>query len=164
MDVSIWAPQRVKHPNPLLSKLITLLLRVSLAFNTIVGTALLMEQISFAFPAALLMYQRRNERYLPQKSRYNLGSAGWVVNSVVVCWTCLVLVMYSFPTMQPVTPRNMSEYSAKTYSPLKNRSVVNLKFADACFSKTTRLHMRRLFWRRRFDHGELDLLFKKPLP
>lgn len=68
-----------------------------------------MEQISFAFPAGLLMYQGRSAQFLPQKSRYNLGRGGWLVNAVVVAWTCLVLVMYSFPTVQPVTTNNMSE-------------------------------------------------------
>ena len=80
-----------------------------LAFNTTVGTGILVEQISFAFPAALLLWQRRSAQFLPQNSRYNLGKAGWLVNGVVVVWTCLALVIYSFPTVNPVTASNMSE-------------------------------------------------------
>ena len=38
-----------------------------------------------------------------------MGAVGWLVNSTVVAWTCLVLVMYSFPTEQPVTAQNMSK-------------------------------------------------------
>ena len=38
-----------------------------------------------------------------------MGSAGWVVNSIVVAWICLVLVIYSFPTVKPVTAQNMSK-------------------------------------------------------
>lgn len=79
------------------------------AFNTIVSTGEVVEQVSFAFPAALLLWQRRDARFLPQNSRYNMGTAGWLVNSIVVAWTCLVLVIYSFPTVKPVTAHNMSE-------------------------------------------------------
>lgn len=82
---------------------------VRTACNTIVGTGLLIEQISYAFPAALLMWRRRGAQYLPEKSRYNVGRAGWLVNSIIVAWTCLVLVIYSFPTMKPVSAQNMSE-------------------------------------------------------
>lgn len=85
------------------------------AFNTIVSTGEVVEQISFAFPAALLLWQRRDARFLPQSSRYNLGTAGWLVNSVVVAWTCLVLVIYSLPTVKPVTAHNMSEYIIGSY-------------------------------------------------
>ncbi|KAL9122703.1 MAG: hypothetical protein Q9187_000741 [Circinaria calcarea] len=81
-----------------------------LAFNTIVGSGLLVEQVSFAFPAALLMWQRRAPQFLPRKGRYNLGKAGWLVNSIVIGWTCLVLVFYSFPTVKPVTAGNMSKW------------------------------------------------------
>ena len=85
------------------------------AFNTIVSTGEVVEQISFAFPAALLLWQRRDARFLPQNSRYNMGTAGWLVNSVVVAWTCLVLVIYSLPTVKPVTAHNMSEYIIESY-------------------------------------------------
>ena len=50
-----------------------------------------------------------------------MGAAGWVVNSIVVAWTCLVFVMYSFPTVKPVTAQNMSEWTIKTYPLLGTR-------------------------------------------
>ena len=90
-----------------------------LAFHTIVSTGLLVEQLSFAFPAALLLWQRRSARFLPQQSRYDMGAVGWVVNSTVVAWTCLVLVMYSFATEQPVTAQNMSKRIIERLSSLK---------------------------------------------
>jgi len=76
-----------------------------------VGTALLMEQVSFALPAALLMYQCRDARFLPQESHHNMGLAGWTANAVVVAWTSFGLFIYSFPTLRPVMPGNMNEYS-----------------------------------------------------
>ena len=102
---------------------------VSLAFHTIVSTGLLVEQLSFAFPAALLLWQRRSARFLPQQSRYNMGAVGWVVNSTVVAWTCLVLVMYSFPTEQPVTAQNMSKRIIEHLSSLYSLKVDE---ADTC--------------------------------
>ena len=110
---------------------------IYLAFNTIVSTGEVVEQISFAFPAALLLWQRRDARFLPQHSRYNMGTAGWIVNSIVVAWTCLVLVIYSFPTVKPVTAHNMSEYIMGSHSfhflKYKATDVCSLQLSDyAC--------------------------------
>lgn len=70
---------------------------------------MLTELISFTFPAALLMWQRRDPKYLPKKSPFNLGRFGWLVNTLVVGWTVFALVMFSFPVAQPVRPGSMSE-------------------------------------------------------
>ena len=43
------------------------------AFNVFIGTTMLTEFISFTFPAALLMWRRRDPKYLPKKSPFNLG-------------------------------------------------------------------------------------------
>ena len=82
---------------------------LSKAFNVFVGTAMLTELISFAFPAALLMWRRRDPKYLPKKSPFNLGKFGWLVNSIVIGWTVFALVIFSFPVAQPVTPGSMSK-------------------------------------------------------
>lgn len=56
------------------------------AFNVFIGTTMLTEFISSTFPAALLMWRRRDPKYLPKKSPFNLGY-GWLVNTLVVGWT-----------------------------------------------------------------------------
>lgn len=74
---------------------------------------MLPELISFTFPAALLMWRRRDPRYLPEKSPFNLGRFGWLVNTLVIGWAVFTLVIFSFPTAEPVRPGSMSE-SMKT--------------------------------------------------
>ncbi|KAI9842349.1 MAG: hypothetical protein M1838_003165 [Thelocarpon superellum] len=80
----------------------------STAFNAIVGTTLVLQQLSYAFPAALLMWQRRHPRFLPPKGRFNLGAFGWVANAVTVGWAMLSLVIYSLPVSLPATSSNMN--------------------------------------------------------
>ena len=70
---------------------------------------MLTELISFAFPAALLMWRRRDPKYLPKKSPFNLGKFGWLVNTIVIGWTVFALVIFSFPIAQPVRPGSMSK-------------------------------------------------------
>ena len=72
---------------------------------------MLTELVSFSFPAALLMWRRRDQKYLPTKSPFHLGTFfGWLVNALVVAWTAFALVIFSFPVTQPVTPGSMSKY------------------------------------------------------
>ena len=80
-----------------------------LAFTVFIGTAMVTELISFAFPAALLMWRGRASAYLPKNSLFNLGKAGWLVNSLVVGWTFVALVIFSMPVVQPVTAETMSK-------------------------------------------------------
>lgn len=74
---------------------------------------MLTELISFSFPAALLMWQGRNQKYLPTKSPFNLGKFGWLVNGLVVAWTAFALVLFSLPVVLPVTPGSMSTSTLK---------------------------------------------------
>ena len=79
------------------------------AFNVFIGTAMLTELISFSFPAALLMWRRRDPKYLPRHSALNLGRFGWVANALVVGWTAFALVIWSFPVTRPVTAGSFSK-------------------------------------------------------
>ncbi|OJJ36973.1 hypothetical protein ASPWEDRAFT_58694 [Aspergillus wentii DTO 134E9] len=83
----------------------------SSAFNAFIGTGLVLQHISYAFPAILLMYRGRSRKWLPESASFRLpGWLGWVVNIVTVCFAVLVLVFYDFPTVIPVTGSNMSEF------------------------------------------------------
>lgn len=75
---------------------------------------MLTELISFSFPAALLMWQRRDPKFLPKKSPFNLGKFGWLVNAIVVGWTALALIIFSFPVARPVTAGSMSKFRKLT--------------------------------------------------
>lgn len=86
----------------------------STAFNALVSTGLILQQLSYAFPAALMLYHRSKgtlEHYLPVKKtsfRLRFG-AGPVANGLTVVLAVLSLVFYDFPAVLPVTPANMSE-------------------------------------------------------
>ena len=80
------------------------------AFNSFVGIGVLVEQISFAFPIAFLLWRRRASKYLPPPGHFNMGRMGWLYNGVTVVWTAFALVVYCLPPDLPVTPGNMSEF------------------------------------------------------
>lgn len=80
----------------------------STAFNAIIGTSLVLQHISFAIPAALLLYRRRSTKYLPMDRSFNLRGFGWVANFVTLSFTLVVLVFYNLPVVLPVTGSNMS--------------------------------------------------------
>ena len=84
----------------------------STAFNAIIAPGLILEQISFAFPSALLIWQRRKSCYLPKSGPFKLGKFGWVVNSISVGWALMELGFYSLPPLLPVTAGNMSKISS----------------------------------------------------
>ena len=88
----------------------------SSASNAFIGTGLVLQHVSYAFPAVLLMYRKRSEIWLPASAPFKLpGVVGWVVNIVTVCFAVVVLIFYDFPTVMPVTGSNMSEYSRFSY-------------------------------------------------
>lgn len=82
----------------------------SSAFNAFIGSGLVLQHISYAFPAALLMYRKRSEEWLPASRSFRLPNlAGWTVNIITIGFALLVLVFYDFPTVLPVTGSNMSK-------------------------------------------------------
>ena len=82
----------------------------SSAFNAFIGTGLILQHISYAFPALLLLYRRRASDWLPESRKFRLPAVvGWAANLTTVCFAILVLIFYNFPTVMPVTGSNMSE-------------------------------------------------------
>ncbi|KAB8224372.1 amino acid/polyamine transporter I [Aspergillus novoparasiticus] len=81
----------------------------SSAFNAFIGTGLVLQHISYAFPAALLLYRCRSATWLPDPRPFRLPSlVGWGANLITVCFAVLVLIFYDFPTVIPVTGSNMN--------------------------------------------------------
>lgn len=84
----------------------------STAFNAFIGTGLILQQLSYAFPAALLLYRRRAAIVLPSTRAFRLiGPIGWIANILTVVFAIIVLIFYNFPVILPVTGSNMSESS-----------------------------------------------------
>ncbi|KAM0558016.1 hypothetical protein ACHAPJ_005183 [Fusarium lateritium] len=82
------------------------------AFNAFIGSGLLLQQCSFAMPAALLLWHRRAESVLPESRPFKLGALGWVANLVTLLFAPLITVMYCFPVELPVTAGTMNYTSA----------------------------------------------------
>lgn len=83
----------------------------STAFNAFIGTGLILQLVTFAFPAALLLLTGRPKRFLPPTRTFGLPSAfGWVANVFTVAFALFCLVFYCFPPARPVTASNMSEF------------------------------------------------------
>jgi choline transport protein len=79
------------------------------AFNALIGSGLILQQLTFAIPAALLIYRRRSNEFLPAPRSFKLGICGWLFNFVTVAFAPLILVFYDFPAVVPVSAGNMSE-------------------------------------------------------
>ena len=78
------------------------------AFNAMIGTGLILQQTSYAFPAALLMYRKRSKVYLPNGRYFKLGFFGWIANAMTVAFALLVVIFFNFPSIQPVEAGNMN--------------------------------------------------------
>lgn len=78
----------------------------SAAFGAIIGTGLILQQLSLAIPAGLLMSAGRK---LPASREFKLrGPFGWMANGMTVLFAIVALVFYSLPATLPVTGSNMS--------------------------------------------------------
>ncbi|KAJ5379105.1 hypothetical protein N7509_012224 [Penicillium cosmopolitanum] len=80
----------------------------SSAFNAFIGSGLLLQQCSFALPAALLLWHKRSESVLPKSRGFNLGAFGWVANAATLVFAPLITIMYCFPVGLPVTGSSMN--------------------------------------------------------
>lgn len=84
------------------------------AFNSLVSTGLILQQLSFAFPAALMLYHRISgtiQDIMPlskESFRLPFGS-GAVANCLTIVLALISIVFYNFPAGLPVTAGNMSE-------------------------------------------------------
>ncbi|UKZ79686.1 hypothetical protein TrVFT333_007446 [Trichoderma virens FT-333] len=79
------------------------------AFNALVGVFSLMQMISFALPAALLIYRRRSEKVLPRKRAFRVPEIlGWACNIGTVIAAVIETVFFTFPSVLPVTSSNMN--------------------------------------------------------
>ncbi|KAJ6094544.1 hypothetical protein N7467_002057 [Penicillium canescens] len=75
------------------------------AFNSIINTAVLMLNITYTVPQAILVVQGRH--LLPSRS-FNLGRWGYLVHIFSVLWLILSGIFFCFPTTSPPTLANMN--------------------------------------------------------
>lgn len=71
--------------------------------RSFVGTGIILNILSFAIPAAVLLARRRSERYHPSNRYFKMpGIVGWVANFFAVAWPVIGAISYSWPTVYPV--------------------------------------------------------------
>lgn len=79
------------------------------AFNAIIGTGLTLQHITYAIPAALVVFRRRSEKVLPRNRVFAVPTAvGYVANIITVAMAVFTLVFYDLPITLPATGVNMS--------------------------------------------------------
>ncbi|BCS25253.1 uncharacterized protein APUU_41697S [Aspergillus puulaauensis] len=110
LDVPVWA---IVFNASVVFIIGCIYLGSSSAFNAFIGTGLILQHVSYAFPALLLLYRGRASSWLPESRKFRLpGPVGWTANLTTVCLAVVVLVFYNFPTVMPVTGSNMNYSSA----------------------------------------------------
>ncbi|KAI0449477.1 amino acid/polyamine transporter I [Xylaria acuta] len=76
------------------------------AFNSIVTSAVLFLNITYAVPQGILLFQGRNEHLPP---RYlNLGILGYICNGFSILWIVVLGVLVSLPPSLPVSVQTMN--------------------------------------------------------
>jgi choline transport protein len=92
------------------------------AFNAFIGTGLILQHITYAFPAVLLMMKGRSRTWLPESRSFRVPPIlGWVANATTVWFAVVVLIFYDFPTALPVTGSNMSKFYDQSCCVFANR-------------------------------------------
>lgn len=80
----------------------------SVAFNSFISGAILLQYLSYSMCVILLLiHGRENIQHGP----FWLGKWGYVTNIVTVIWTFICLVFYSFPPAYPTTAKTMNYVS-----------------------------------------------------
>lgn len=77
----------------------------TIAFNSFISAGLVLQYISYAIPAVLMLKARRNN--FP-KGPFWWPRFGPIANIVVVAWTVIITVFYCFPLFLPVHASDMN--------------------------------------------------------
>jgi choline transport protein len=87
----------------------------STAFNAFIGTGLILQQVTFAIPAAVLLLRKRTRDLLPPNRPFKLWEPiGWIANFLTVAFAIIVVIFYNFPVIMPVQVSNMSKFNPFT--------------------------------------------------
>lgn len=78
----------------------------STAFNSMLGSAVTINNVAYLIPIVTNMATGR--RNMHRGSFFMHGIWGWVVNAVTVCWLIFAIIFFSFPYSKPVQVSNMN--------------------------------------------------------
>ncbi|KXJ87192.1 amino acid/polyamine transporter I [Microdochium bolleyi] len=83
------------------------------AFSAIISSSLVLQLVSFAIPAALLLWHRRSPVVLPADRPFRVKAfIGWSANIFTVVLSIVFAVIFTFPGAIPVTGNSMNYASA----------------------------------------------------
>ncbi|OAL48506.1 amino acid permease [Pyrenochaeta sp. DS3sAY3a] len=78
----------------------------STAFNSLLGTAVTINNIAYLIPILTNLLTRRKNMY---HGVFHMGNVfGPIVNTVTVCWLVFAITFFSFPYVKPVEVQNMN--------------------------------------------------------
>jgi amino acid permease (GABA permease) len=77
----------------------------SAAFNAFTGVATICLSASYAIPVFILLIRGR---HLLEKAPFHLGKFGYVINIITILWILFAIVLFTMPTVIPVTPSSMN--------------------------------------------------------
>ena len=130
------------------------------AFFAIIGVATILQQITFAFPAALLLYHRRSASMLPANRSFKVPEPiGWIVNIVTVLFAFVSTIFYAFPYTSNPSAATMSKWLCLFYYP---QLIVPLR-ANDLLTLSCRLCLRCGRRCDRYFLDKLDLLCSEAL-
>jgi hypothetical protein len=104
-----------KHDTPIFALALTTVVQMLLglinlgsssAFLAFVSVGVMSLAISYAIPISISMWHRRRE---VNAAKWSMGpTVGWLVNIIAVLWIAFEMVLFSMPTVLPVTEVSMN--------------------------------------------------------
>ncbi|KAK1749832.1 putative amino acid permease [Echria macrotheca] len=111
----LWRRVDKRHDTPILALALTTVVQMLLglinlgsssAFLAFVSVGVMSLAISYAIPICISMWHRRKE---VNNAKWTMGpTIGWPVNLIAVLWIAFELVLFSMPTVLPVTEVSMN--------------------------------------------------------
>ncbi|ETI19532.1 hypothetical protein G647_09366 [Cladophialophora carrionii CBS 160.54] len=79
------------------------------AFNALIGSSIVLQEISFLVPVVLLIYRRRSLEYLPNTRQFATPAVvGWTANIIVVTFSLVTIIFFNFPIFLPTSASTMN--------------------------------------------------------
>ena len=111
---SIWSKIYKRYDVPLNALLLSTLIQgllgliylgSSAAFNAFTGAATICLSVSYAIPVFILLLRGR---HLLDNAPFHLGKFGYAINIITILWILFAIVIFTMPTVIPVTPSSMN--------------------------------------------------------
>jgi amino acid transporter len=127
LGVPVWAMGLVTIVQMLLG---LINLGSSSAFTAFVAVGVIALAVSYAIPIGISLWYKRRE---VSKARWNCGPIiGPIVNTLALLWISFEMVLFSMPTVLPVTPISMSYASVVFVGFLTISAIWYFSYARTC--------------------------------